>query len=292
MSNTFFPCEASNFETHPRIYWIVPLPSSSGEWRFLGIFKKMQNPGDDYYWEGGWGGRPNEFLIQRRKNTYHLESRWLNSHVLVYHIPLLSHLFGGCAIYFPDGIIMFCYTTSSFMANSTWPMTHSALSCACEREQRNSSKGEHHTLQDIQVSYWPKLQRCGCSRLFQKGVMLVKYMDVSENSGTPKSSILIGFSIINHPFWGTPLFGNTHMVNKSKHKSLVSGKPWISLWTSKRWNHDISKVKFLTTQNREILLMVQKSSDHQLIWRISNFLQGFIHPRWCRISSINSRSAS
>ena len=31
------------------------------------------------------------------------------------------------------------------------------------------------------------------------------YMDVSENSGTPKSSILIGFSIINHPFWGTPI---------------------------------------------------------------------------------------
>ena len=29
-------------------------------------------------------------------------------------------------------------------------------------------------------------------------------MDVSENSGTPKSSILIGFSILNHPFWGTP----------------------------------------------------------------------------------------
>ena len=25
-------------------------------------------------------------------------------------------------------------------------------------------------------------------------------MDVSENSGTPKSSILIGLSIINHPF--------------------------------------------------------------------------------------------
>ena len=28
----------------------------------------------------------------------------------------------------------------------------------------------------------------------------------------PKSSILIGFSIINHPFWGTPIFGNTHML--------------------------------------------------------------------------------
>ena len=37
------------------------------------------------------------------------------------------------------------------------------------------------------------------------------YMDVSENSGTPKLSILMGFSIINHPFWGTPIFGNTHI---------------------------------------------------------------------------------
>ena len=30
--------------------------------------------------------------------------------------------------------------------------------------------------------------------------------------GTPKSSILIGFSIINHPFWGpTPILGNIHI---------------------------------------------------------------------------------
>ena len=45
-------------------------------------------------------------------------------------------------------------------------------------------------------------------------------MGVSENSGTPKSSILIGFSIINHPFWGTFIFGNTHM-------NLGSTDPWI-----------------------------------------------------------------
>ena len=32
------------------------------------------------------------------------------------------------------------------------------------------------------------------------------YMGVSKNNGTPKSSILIGFSIINHPFWGNPIF--------------------------------------------------------------------------------------
>ena len=36
-------------------------------------------------------------------------------------------------------------------------------------------------------------------------------MGVSKNNGTPKSSILIGFSIINHPLWGTPIFGNIHI---------------------------------------------------------------------------------
>ena len=38
------------------------------------------------------------------------------------------------------------------------------------------------------------------------------YVGVSKNMGTPKSSILIGFSLINHPFWGTPIFGNTHVI--------------------------------------------------------------------------------
>ena len=38
---------------------------------------------------------------------------------------------------------------------------------------------------------------------------------VSKNKGTPKSSILIGFSIIDHPFWGpTPIFGNTHVFKQ------------------------------------------------------------------------------
>ena len=32
-----------------------------------------------------------------------------------------------------------------------------------------------------------------------------------KNNGTPKSCILIGSSIINHPFWGTTIFGNTHI---------------------------------------------------------------------------------
>ena len=34
---------------------------------------------------------------------------------------------------------------------------------------------------------------------------------VSINGGIPKSSILLGFSLINHPFWGSPIDGNLHM---------------------------------------------------------------------------------
>ncbi len=38
----------------------------------------------------------------------------------------------------------------------------------------------------------------------------------------PKSSILIGFSIINHPFWGTPIFGNTHVFVPHSSKMGIS----------------------------------------------------------------------
>ena len=44
------------------------------------------------------------------------------------------------------------------------------------------------------------------------------HVGVSKNKGTPKSSILIGFSFINHPFW-VPLFldfvGNIHVYRSS-----------------------------------------------------------------------------
>ena len=39
-------------------------------------------------------------------------------------------------------------------------------------------------------------------------------MGVSKNRGTPKSSILTGFSSINHPFWGTSIFGNTDIMEE------------------------------------------------------------------------------
>ena len=40
--------------------------------------------------------------------------------------------------------------------------------------------------------------------------------------------------------------------------------------------------------NKSVILLMEEILHH-LMWRISHCLQGFIHSRWCRISSINSR---
>ena len=43
-------------------------------------------------------------------------------------------------------------------------------------------------------------------------------MEVSWNGGTPKSLVSVGFSIINHPFRGTPIYG-TPQIAKNHHPS-------------------------------------------------------------------------
>ena len=64
------------------------------------------------------------------------------------------------------------------------------------------------------ISCHPKISRGKTHRFsnsFPPHAALVMNMAVSEKGGTSKSSILIGFSNINHPFWGTTIFGNTHI---------------------------------------------------------------------------------
>ena len=78
------------------------------------------------------------------------------------------------------------------------PSMYSCPSLFCSFHTRKKKKNKNN--QRI------KLERARRSR---------ENVGVSVNGGTPKSSILIGFSIINHPFWGTPIFGNTHVVHLS-----------------------------------------------------------------------------
>ena len=74
----------------------------------------------------------------------------------------------------------------------------------------------------------------------------VIHLDVSENSGAPKSSILIGFSIINHPFWGTPIFGNTHLflaIYKGSHVTpfMVENGPTLQLKDAVGWGSNMER---------------------------------------------------
>ena len=93
------------------------------------------------------------------------------------------------------------YTSSEFIDSFTWLQrfgtSNSQSSCCCSSD--NSSK---HSCN----STW--IPRCNTLENFHSWK---QNMGVCKNNGTPKSSILIWFSIINHPFWDTPIFGNTHM---------------------------------------------------------------------------------
>ena len=81
-------------------------------------------------------------------------------------------------------------------------------------------------------------QAMGCYKWHM--IQHMMQMSVSENSGTPKSSILIGFSIINHPFWGTPIFGNPQMtISEAEHTAAKlpswghSSEPKVSSWQTR-----------------------------------------------------------
>ena len=61
-------------------------------------------------------------------------------------------------------------------------------------DEQMGKKMQFSPLNDEQTSNWLGVKH-----------LPVMYTGVSKNNGTPKSSILIGFSIINYPFW-VPLY--------------------------------------------------------------------------------------
>ena len=79
-------------------------------------------------------------------------------------------------------------------------------------------------------------------------------MDVSENSRTPKASILIGLSIINHPFWGTLetpiyIYAKCHVANPQMAEwtltPLLTGRAWDGPKVPK---YEVSKSVSYTSQ--------------------------------------------
>ncbi len=124
-------------------------------------------------------------------------------------------------------------------------------------------------------------------------------MGVSKNRGTPKSSILIGFSIINHPFWGfSPYFWfNIHMFYQLKLSeeipccSDITGFPPNSknTWADKvkSWSPSDSQVKWLlqielpsckltNRHGKSTILMVFTRKDRDFHGRAVSFREGIL----------------
>ena len=87
---------------------------------------------------------------------------------------------------------------------------------------------------------WPNNDRSICEKKAQKSCQYTAactttgiHIGVSKNRCSPKSSILIRFSLINHPFGGTPIFGNIHM--EVRYWVITSGETWQVLISQRPW---------------------------------------------------------
>ena len=96
------------------------------------------------------------------------------------------------------------------------------------------------------------------------------YMGVSENSGTSKSSLLIRFSIINHPSWGTTIFGNPHI--SATTICIISGA-WATLLKKK---HEL-KLNSISSPRYQWKKYNEWNKTTQLLKFIN---QGFNTSRW------------
>ena len=77
-------------------------------------------------------------------------------------------------------------------------------------------------------------------------------------------------------------------------ESLLCGWCHFLPWQQKRRLQGVNVVRgseetveSWDSRNQHLLLLMEEIL-HQLIGSISHYLQGFIHPRWCKISAINN----
>ncbi len=81
----------------------------------------------------------------------------------------------------------------------------------------------------------------------------------------PNHSILMGFSIINHPFWDTPSFGNTHIYLIISTYIRIE-YTYINSWTPK------PHVENLARQVQRSYVIIAPGMEGHLMchWDVSN----------------------
>ena len=80
----------------------------------------------------------------------------------------------------------------------------------------------------LQIHLLPKHLDQGKEKQKTPTIYIYIYMGVSLNGGTPKSSILIGISIINHPVWGAPISWKHPYTYREVSFHLVSSRVLVS----------------------------------------------------------------
>ena len=140
-----------------------------------------------------------------------------------------------------------------------------------------TSSGNPHDLHSLskktlsqQLVTWPLQKKsftdspwCFSNPLIVSG----EQKDVSENRGTPKSSILIGFSIINHPIWGTPIFletpKNTHPISRPpRHRFQPTETPgtpgrWRGRWLNLVGSFQATHLKNMRSRQNGLIHLPQ-----------------------------------
>ena len=76
----------------------------------------------------------------------------------------------------------------------------------------------------------------------------------------PKSSILIGFSIINHPFWGIPIFGNTYIAMEIYSVPIAN-----IFFANRQWSFLKSYVRFSEGNSSWICGMCSKKQGDEMV---------------------------
>ncbi len=136
-----------------------------------------------------------------------------------------------------------------------------------KRVNQENTLGQTHTI----ISIKQRKYQIPVLRKYQIPVLPVNVyrnwsnVDVSKNNGTPKSSILIGFSIINHPFWWFSPYFWKHLCKKN----LCCLVYWSSInCTLKSLNSDRLWPQFLQIQGNPWHVNL-RMVDGSLTWRSS-----------------------
>ena len=92
-----------------------------------------------------------------------------------------------------------------------------------------------------------------------KVIIFICHMEVSWNGGTPKSSILVGCSMINQPIWGTP-----YLWKPRYGDGFVKPIPGKPMWISSSW---CPLDRFDSINSRIFLNLIQIKINTTSTWK-------------------------